>query len=79
MWRGWRSGMEARPLSPWARSFQSMDISAPIFWACRDITFALAENGDFPSIFAAIHPRFRTPYVSILAFALLSWLLLASR
>jgi basic amino acid/polyamine antiporter, APA family len=39
------------------------------------VTFALAENGDFPSIFAAIHPRFRTPYVSILAFALLSWLL----
>ena len=39
------------------------------------ITFALAENGDFPSIFAAIHPRFRTPYVSILAFALLSWVL----
>jgi basic amino acid/polyamine antiporter, APA family len=39
------------------------------------ITFALAENGDFPSIFAAIHPRFRTPYISILAFALLSWLL----
>jgi amino acid transporter len=39
------------------------------------IAFALAENGDFPSIFAAIHPRFRTPYVSILAFALLSWLL----
>jgi APA family basic amino acid/polyamine antiporter len=39
------------------------------------ITFALAENGDFPSIFAAIHPRFRTPYVSILAFSVLSWLL----
>jgi amino acid transporter len=39
------------------------------------ITFALAENGDFPAIFAAIHPRFRTPYVSILAFAVLSWLL----
>jgi len=39
------------------------------------VTFALAENGDFPSIFSAIHPRFRTPYVSILAFALLSWLL----
>jgi APA family basic amino acid/polyamine antiporter len=39
------------------------------------ITFALAENGDFPSIFAAIHPRFRTPYISILAFAVLSWLL----
>jgi APA family basic amino acid/polyamine antiporter len=39
------------------------------------ITFALAENGDFPAIFAAIHPRFRTPYFSIMAFAILSWLL----
>jgi len=39
------------------------------------ITFALAENGDFPAIFAAIHSRFRTPYFSILAFAVLSWLL----
>jgi basic amino acid/polyamine antiporter, APA family len=39
------------------------------------ITFALAENGDFPAIFSAIHPRFRTPYFSILAFTVLSWLL----
>jgi len=38
------------------------------------ITFALAEHGDFPAIFAAIHPRFRTPYFSILAFALPTWL-----
>ena len=38
------------------------------------ITFALAEQGDFPAIFAAVHPRFRTPYVSICAFALLLWL-----
>jgi len=29
------------------------------------LTFALAERGDFPAIFARIHPRFRTPYVSI--------------
>jgi basic amino acid/polyamine antiporter, APA family len=49
-------------------------LSANILGVPR-ITFALAENGDFPTIFAAIHPRFRTPYVSILAFALLSWLL----
>jgi amino acid transporter len=39
------------------------------------ITFALAEQGDFPKLFAAIHPRFRTPYVSILAFAFLNWAL----
>lgn len=49
-------------------------LSANILGVPR-ITFALAENGDFPAIFAAIHHRFRTPYISILAFALLSWLL----
>jgi basic amino acid/polyamine antiporter, APA family len=39
------------------------------------ITFALAERGDFPSPFALVHPRFRTPYFSIFVFALLVWLL----
>ena len=39
------------------------------------ITFALAERGDFPSFFAAVHPRFRTPYFSIFVFALIVWLL----
>jgi len=38
------------------------------------ITFALAEHGDFPRLFGAIHPRFRTPYFSILVFSLLTWL-----
>jgi amino acid transporter len=37
------------------------------------ITFALAEQGDFPAFFARVHPRFRTPYVSIAVFALLVW------
>jgi APA family basic amino acid/polyamine antiporter len=32
------------------------------------LTFALAERGDFPAIFARIHPRFRTPDVSILLY-----------
>jgi amino acid transporter len=35
------------------------------------VTFAMGERGDFPAFFAAIHPRFRTPYISILAFAAL--------
>jgi amino acid transporter len=39
------------------------------------LTFALGERGDFPRIFAAVHPRFRTPHVSILAFAGLVWAL----
>jgi len=38
------------------------------------ITFALAERADFPSLFARVHPRFRTPYFSIFVFALLVWL-----
>jgi len=35
------------------------------------VTFAMAEQGDFPSFFAIVHPRFCTPYVSILIYALL--------
>jgi amino acid transporter len=35
------------------------------------VTFAMGERGDFPAFFAAIHPRFRTPYISIVAFAAL--------
>jgi APA family basic amino acid/polyamine antiporter len=39
------------------------------------ITFALAERGDFPAFFGILHPRFRTPYVSIFVFAVLVWVL----
>ncbi len=39
------------------------------------LTYALAERGDFPKIFAAVHPRFRTPYVSILVYAVIVWAL----
>ena len=35
--------------------------------------FALAERGDFPATFGAVHPRLRTPHVSILVFAALLW------
>ena len=34
------------------------------------LTFAFAEQGDFPAIFSRIHLRFRTPYVSVLVHAL---------
>jgi basic amino acid/polyamine antiporter, APA family len=35
--------------------------------------FALAATGEFPAAFAAVHPHFRTPYISICAFALFTW------
>jgi basic amino acid/polyamine antiporter, APA family len=39
------------------------------------LTFALSEHQDAPAAFGRIHPRFRTPYVSILTFAALVWAL----
>jgi basic amino acid/polyamine antiporter, APA family len=47
-------------------------LSAKIL-AMPRVPFALAEQGDFPRAFAAIHRRFHTPYVSIIAFAALVW------
>ncbi len=35
------------------------------------VTFAMGERGDFPAFFGRIHPRFRTPHVSIVIFAVL--------
>jgi basic amino acid/polyamine antiporter, APA family len=39
------------------------------------LTYALAREGQFPAFFAATHPRFRTPHVSIAVFAGLLWVL----
>jgi APA family basic amino acid/polyamine antiporter len=49
-------------------------LSAKILAVPR-ITYALAEAGDFPRVFAAVHARFRTPYFSVLLFGALVWLL----
>ncbi len=50
------------------------NLSATMLYGPR-LTFALAEQGDFPRVFEAVHPRFCTPYVSIVAFTLLAWVL----
>ena len=42
------------------------------------LTFALGEKGDFPEFFARIHPRYRTPHISILVFAGIVWCLAAA-
>ncbi len=39
------------------------------------LSMAMAERGDFPAFFARVHPVFRTPWVSILFFAAVSWTL----
>jgi len=35
------------------------------------LTFALAERGDFPRFFAAVHSRFHSPHVSIVVYTIL--------
>jgi amino acid transporter len=42
------------------------------------LTYAFAENGDVPTIFAKLHPTSRTPVVSIAVFAIISAILAIS-
>jgi amino acid transporter len=44
-------------------------LSANLLHSTR-ITFALAEQGDFPKFFARLHPRFRTPFTSIVVYSI---------
>src|SRR5262245_44445480 len=72
-----------RPLADAARAFLGGDGAALIAAAglfslygylaaamlnAPRLTYALAERGDFPSFFAAVHPRFHTPHLSIATF-----------
>jgi len=43
------------------------------FVSAPRLTFAFAEQRDFPKFFAAVHNQFRTPYVSILVYTALVW------
>ncbi len=45
-------------------------LSANVLHAPR-ITYAMGSQGDFPSFLAAVHPRYRTPFVSIVVYAVL--------
>src|SRR5215470_15922661 len=47
-------------------------LSANMLTTPRGI-FAPAQNGDFPALLAAVHPRWRTPFVSIVLVAVLLW------
>jgi amino acid transporter len=83
-------GLTDRPLAAAARQFMGTAgarfislgalislcgyLSANLLHTPR-LTFALAERDDFPPMFAAVHRRFRTPYVSIVVFAALVWLM----
>src|SRR5439155_4618441 len=42
------------------------------------LVYSLAAQGDFPTIFARIHPRFHTPAVAIIVYAFTGWALAVS-
>ncbi len=42
------------------------------------LTYAAAEQRDLPPLLGAVHPKFRTPYVSVVVFAALTWVLAAA-
>ncbi|MEZ4587251.1 MAG: APC family permease [Gemmatimonadales bacterium] len=42
------------------------------------LTFAMAEQGDFPAVVGRVHPVYRTPYVSVLLFSALALVLALS-
>ncbi len=75
-----------RPLADAARAFDGAHGAAAItvgvlisaggwlsvqFVSAPRLTYALAERRDFPPCFAAVHPRFRSPHISILVYAVL--------
>lgn len=46
--------------------------------AASRITYAIAQRGGLPSALARVHPKFRTPHVSVLLFTLVAWILAIS-
>jgi basic amino acid/polyamine antiporter, APA family len=48
-------------------------VSANLLTVPRSL-FALAQQGDFPRLFAVVHPRWRTPHVAVIVFAAAAWL-----
>jgi amino acid transporter len=39
------------------------------------ILYAMADGGQLPAALARVHPRYRTPHISVIAFALAAWAL----
>jgi len=83
------SGSSARPLADAAERFLGPAggtmialaallsgygyLSANVLHAPR-LAFALAEQSDFPAFLGKVHPRYRTPYISILVYAGLTFM-----
>lgn len=52
-------------------------ISGAMLYAPR-LAYSLAAQGDFPGLFAKLHPRFHTPTAAIVGYAFIGWMLALS-
>jgi amino acid transporter len=52
-------------------------ISASMLYAPR-LAYSLSAQGDFPAVFARLHPQFHTPTAAILFYAVTGWALASS-
>jgi basic amino acid/polyamine antiporter, APA family len=86
-------GASSRPLADSARTFMGSPGAATLaagalvsvygylagaMLVVPRLTYAMAEQGDLPPRFGAVHRRYRTPHVSVIVFAVLTWLMAAS-
>ena len=53
--------------------FSTTGTNSALMLVIPRIIFAMAEGRQLPQLFARVHPTFRTPYISILAAAVLGW------
>jgi amino acid transporter len=87
------AGAEARPLAAAARAlvgppgatFMAVAALLSLFgWGLATmvntprLTYAMAEQGDLPKVFGWVHPTYRTPGVSIVAYAVVAFALALS-
>ncbi|MFA9389067.1 MAG: amino acid permease [Prolixibacteraceae bacterium] len=68
-------------LGPWGRWFAvlatimaSLSAFSVTLGASARVLFALGRDGHFPLVFAKLHPKFRTPYISLFVCALIVFL-----
>ncbi len=69
-------------LGPWGAAFITIGVVVSIFGnlnagllAATRTLFGMSEQQDLPRVFERVHPRFKTPYVSIIVTAIVMWIL----
>lgn len=65
-------GNDAFVALSWIALFSTMNTVLVVMLGGSRIIYGMADSGSFPGIMARVHPRFKTPWVSILGIAFIS-------